>query len=384
MKEILIYITLVVLVFSSCKEVDLMPPEVEDPVFSVAATLDGLPLNWQAGEEDFFMFTDFSKDEFDVYSMRGRLAKDVNCTSECEESLSFSIRSSYATPSANDFNIDQAMQVGSFDYMELQDSTSVGGYRYLLQGIFEDTIFGNQAASYLWEISDGGSYFETDSMPNPMFEYSGNADLDVKLTTTTPNGCASSIEQKLYLGQPNNCELNIEVSFIDSNEISFFTYFQTPSNNDSILWNNSLTDTFIIAPNLPFNGPLTLLAANDFCEIDMEICLDYDAPQQGNLIGIGIPKINYQVEEITNVIDEQFSSILIEYQDEAGMTYTSEAAENNNNTFTISKIEDFEDNQNGEPTKKVTIDFQNCMLKNEATGLTKMISGSGVIAVAFP
>ena len=118
MKKIIIYFSLIVFAFASCSKVDLDEVPSGDPVFTVNAELDGVDLNLIAGDDDFYMFSEYSKDTLGVYTMTGRLAKDSNCSAECEESLSFSIRSSYrdSLPSLP-FDINEAIKiVNDFNY----------------------------------------------------------------------------------------------------------------------------------------------------------------------------------------------------------------------------------------------------------------------------
>jgi len=140
MKKIIIYITLTISVLFGCKKVDLEPTPSNDPVFLVDANLGGDSLKWVAGVDDFYMFTEFSKDNFEVYTLTGRLAKDENCVSDCEESLTFSIRSSLPTTSTATFNIDQAIELGDFSFYENDPSGTgnVVGYLYSLNSSFSN------------------------------------------------------------------------------------------------------------------------------------------------------------------------------------------------------------------------------------------------------
>ena len=156
------------------------------------------------------------------------------------------------------------------------------------------------------------------------------------------------------------------------------------SNYDSILWNGIPISTL----DIPIFGPpdsfITLEAtdSNSGCSAELGICLNADSLMVSS---IAFPKLDLQVFEDTMIINgngEQLSAVTIDYQDETGI-YSSKFVDNSNSTFTILKIEDYEVNENGEKTKKLTIEYD-CILRKEGSGEEKNITGTAEIAVAYP
>jgi len=383
MRQIKIYILLIIIVLGGCSQEGLDIPQVGSPVFSIDSILDNEALNWVAGDDDVFMFTEFSKDNFDVYTLTGRLAKDDNCIIDCEEALTFSIRSSYVTSTPNDFNISDALFVGDYEYITL-DSLGIVGYNYTFEGALFDTIFGTSANTFIWTIDTN-----IITTQDPVFTHSdllGN-DFNVRLEMlNNQNLCISYIEKTILTGQNNLCDMSFDV-IPDSLLSEFYITTVFPSMNPNgitYLWNNSITsDSFFINSNAPIPNNILSLSVNDpqgTCNIDMGICID--STPTGSIQGISIPLLNYFVEPVVSTINEQFSKVIIEYQDKNGIVYSSRNGDNNNNTFTINNIEDFEDNENGEKTKKLTIQYD-AILYNDNND-SKAISGEGVIAVAYP
>lgn len=383
MNRIVIYISLIILVLGSCKKVDLQPPVQNNPVFSVDAILNNDSLNWGAGNDNFYMFTEFSKDSFNVYTMTGRLAKDTGCISNCEEYLSISFRSSYATSTINQFDIDQALNVVSPVFFK-ENQNTISGYRYTFNGEVEDNVGGMQADSIQWELPGGNQSGNT-----IIYDYTGNQDFNVKMTATMINSnCTVELERTIPfdLSGVDSC-LMVVNSTLDSLSNTLFLNIDMPlSPNPNFIWQNgniiNNPDSFIVT--LALGGPAnsySLTGSNPFgCTTNMNLCIG-GSPNQ--ISTVAIPKFSYGVEPL-NVGDpgEQFSAVTIEYFD-GNKLYSSKLGENSNSIFTISNIEDFEENENGEKTKKLDVNF-NCLLYDESGNSSIQFSGESAIGIAYP
>src|SRR5947207_14857 len=77
---------------AGCKkeEYPAPPPPPSPPTFYFNGSIDGKPLNIQAGENNYYMFTSYSLDS-GVYSFKGEL-RDKNCSSNCSNSLRIAIK----------------------------------------------------------------------------------------------------------------------------------------------------------------------------------------------------------------------------------------------------------------------------------------------------
>jgi hypothetical protein len=391
MRKVLIYISLIVFAVGGCKKVDLDEVPLGDPVFTASAMFGtGAELNFVAGDDDIYMFSEFSKDNLEVYTMTGRFAKDANCENDCEESLSFSIRSSSVDSLPNlPFDINSALiQETNLDYYSNNNSNSIG-YNYSFNAEYIDAFSASQAGSFSWQISSDSFSFISLSESFSL-AYLGETDIYVRLEITSTGGCTSYIQKIIPLGLLDDCDLSVN---IDLDSFNFPMFFLTPSfvNNptSTINWINATTndDTLIIDSNtvIPPSGLFELIASsgNQQCLVELGICPELE-PNMGFPESFSFPKINYTVDafSVGNPPEEQLSAVTIEYQDATGI-YSSEFADTSNNTFTITKIEDYDDNENGEKTKILTIDY-NCILQKEGSGETKNISGTAEIAVAYP
>ncbi|MEM6963413.1 MAG: hypothetical protein AAF573_01525 [Bacteroidota bacterium] len=383
MIRFLIYISLIIIALSGCKKVDIEPPAPNSPVFSVEAVLNNDTLNWGAGDDDFYMFTEFSIDSLDIYTLTGRLAKDTGCVSDCEEYLSFSLRSSYPTSSVNQFDIEQALSATNPSYF--QEAPSVmNGFRYTFFGTVEDTLGGSSASNFLWEIAG-----DTSIGPTIFYDDFSNQDIPVKMTAAVDGACAVVLDRTIPVGSSSatdSCLMEVDI-ITDSLSGNVFLNISIPQSagGTDFFWQNNLIsspDSFFLA--LAAGGPTAsfLLSGTDAfgCATDMNLCVS-GSPNQ--IASVAIPKFSYTSEPLTiTTFDEQFSAVKIDYSD-GNQLYSTKFGNNDNSTFTILDMEEFEVNENGEKTKKLTVNY-NATLFNATSTDALQISGTGVIAVAYP
>jgi len=94
-----------------------------------------------------------------------------------------------------------------------------------------------------------------------------------------------------------------------------------------------------------------------------------------------------QVDSIPVVIQDslQLSTMVVEYTDAAGKLFSSAfAPQSNANTyFEILSVEDYDDNENGEKTKKLSLRFA-CRLWNANGSFIELQNGEAVMGVAYP
>src|SRR5690606_17478310 len=102
--ELYFYVLISVLALS-CRPEALPSVETGQPVFSFS----GGGVDISAGEEDFYLFTDYQKDASNVYSFIARFAKTSDCATDCEEELVIEIRDVQQTFGFGTVDIDNAL-----------------------------------------------------------------------------------------------------------------------------------------------------------------------------------------------------------------------------------------------------------------------------------
>ncbi len=83
--------------------------------------------------------------------------------------------------------------------------------------------------------------------------------------------------------------------------------------------------------------------------------------------------------------DLDFSVVAIQYTDREGNTYRSDILDQNGEgLFEVLDIQDYDINENGDPTKKLEINF-NCILQNPENGeIIAFNNAHGFIGIAYP
>lgn len=391
MKKIPFILTIIILVLGGCNKVDLEEIPSGTPVFTVNAVLDSEELNINAGDDDFYMFTEYDQDNFDVYSMRGRFAKDANCTTDCEESLSFTIRNNNLFGGV--FDIDSVISLNTnLPFYSDSNIVILNGHNYTLSSSFADslgvTFFGDTS----WEVF-GNQLLDTIAMDTGNvinFSYFGSQDLNVRLELKNANGTGldSYFETQIKNGTEDYCDIDIFPTF-NQFDSSYVLKLINQPNYSSIFWNGVDVDSFILDVFQNSQQIITLEAMENIlnCNVGLGVYAQVDTiGQSSDLSALVYPQIDVQAVDDSMIIPgngEQYSAITIEYRDETGV-YSSANWNNNNSIFTITKIEDYEDNENGEKTKRLTIDYKNCVLAKEGGGDQKIISGTAEIGIAYP
>jgi len=97
------------------------------------------------------------------------------------------------------------------------------------------------------------------------------------------------------------------------------------------------------------------------------------------------PTLDVGSYNFRGVLDIEFSDILIEYTDQNGNTFATDLIEQNvESFFEIMAVQDYTENENGDPTKILFVTFQ-CTLKNtENEDTIEFINANAVIGVAYP
>lgn len=391
MKKIQFILALIILVLGGCSKVDLEEIPSETPVFTVNAVLDGEDLRINAGDDDFYMFTEYDLDNFEVYSMTGRFAKDANCLIDCEESLSFTLRNNNLF--GGTFDIDSVISLNTnLPFYSDSNIVVVNGHNYTFSSTYADSLGVTFLGDTSWEIF-GSQLLDTIAMDTGgmvNFSYFGAQDMNIRLELKNANGTGlnSYFETQLKNGTEDFCDIDIFATFnqFDSSYILNLSNVQSYS---SISWNGNQMDSF----NLPLlqtsQQVITLEAIENTlnCDVGLGIYAQVDSNGQFNdLSALVYPKIMVEVEDDSMIMvgnEEQYSAVTIEYRDETGV-YSSANWSNSNSTFTVLKIEDYEDNENGEKTKRLTIAYENCVLAKEGGGDPKIISGTAEIGIAYP
>jgi hypothetical protein len=377
-KGLYLFIPLFILILGTgCgDELELPEPQLETPVFSVSAELNGQPFQWQAGVEDYYMFTDFEQDNAGVYTFSGRMAQD-DCNNNCAGSLAFYFRGqearSQGEPVAPPFSPGQ-----NFPFSPVPDSVEV---EYQVQ--FSNLSIGLNpvGGSVFWEF-EGQNTPSTDFNPSILYEEEGYYTICL---TISSNSCTQVSCLDIQLGGEGNCYTALNYTADSSGQyfLSALPFNGTPPY--SYEWSDgSITQQVILSPNILGPQCVTITDAEG-CTAEACAIVAYNQ-------GLGNYDICYAGFSYDTAVDTlfvqqnplQLGTVALAYEAADGKVYRSDFAPGKGQgQLNILSVEPFENNENGLPTQKLEITFSATLYDNSGNSLL-LENGTAVIALAYP
>ena len=368
------FIFLTIVLFS-CSADDIDPIETiyTEPVFKISGTLSQEVLDIQAGEKNFYMYTDLEIDNSEVPTFIGRFAAEAGKTVSGDEELTFYIKGDGLMQSGIMISVEDALREGDLGYLS-PSAIQGAAYRY---DFFSTTLSSSGSGPYdfSWELSNG----DTSTAADPFFIVNSDAPFSATFSATGADGVSSN-----YVGQvsPNidsdsTLLLDLSYAFGTDNDV----IIEVQNQGLSFVWSTGETEDSIIynISQLNTDGELiTVTASNSYGATAMaSVFLKGSALAFPGGMEVFTTLFNYEVSEVAT---QSLGSVVIEYKKD-GVTYSSNLGEQNQSEFSINSIEEFRINENGFPTKKLQINFD-CLLFNEL-GESIPIEGTGFIGVAY-
>lgn len=371
-----IFILSLTFLMVSCESGDIPNDVNSDVIFYMDGTLNGEPITINAGQEDVYLFTDYQTDSNSLYHFEGNFAKTGLCVNNCDEALKISI-SNYIDGSI--FDIDAGLFEGNYRIATQQiDSMTV------YETMFQSSALGNSTTTSRWDFGDGN--ISPNQHPTHQFETPAPV---VKLEVKDLFGCKSIARTTLNLITNEYCQQDFYFTYNPSTGIYKFAPFGGAQQNTTYHW-GIITPTFTKqSANSTFH---TDVPTND----QFEVCLDAIVASgcvsqicktiDGNTKTLSCAaafQFNTQPSQRIRA-DQIFSNIEIEYTTPDGIRYSNKNGnQTGENYFKIIEISDFDINENGQPTKKITADVK-CQLFDVNGNIVVLESTNLVFAVAFP
>lgn len=398
MKKLFIYCTLIsIAILASCKKVELDPKDGE-PVFSAIAELNGEQHIWQAGVEDYYMFSSYDKDVYDVYEFIGKLSTS---DSSSNETISFRIRDAKTTLEGPTV-IEAALNTSiAFRYANHAEADTI--WRLEIDTVWgtqldaSNSIFPNIPVMFEWQFGDGTS----DTINNLAIithQYEALPIEPTTLTVSALNGSCSASLSKMIASNANSCDLGFDLQPVNPSSFDSgywltaqpsgvppFLYQWSNGSNanavvlfDSLIQSNSASVTVtdgvgcttsgsVSSSFIPGSIPPLCVAAFDFSPFSIDTT------------------VTIVLDTIIKDDSLQFSNVIVEYADNNGIQYSSfnEESQPSFSFFKLNNISDYDNNENGEKTKKLDISFA-CRVWNELGSFIDIKDGKAIIAVAYP
>lgn len=371
MKRILFY-SLILFLAYACKKKEFPQNQIEDPAFYLQAEVNGIPVQLTAGNNGYYMYSEFTQDSSGLYTFVSSMRKN-NCSSLCPISFKIEINDNLLSQISGACNISNSLQNGNYSYA---DTASLNPYIYGYKVNYTSS-FNNTPVSYNWNFGDGNS----SSLANPSHTFSSTGNY---LTCLQINDGSSSesICNPIKVNHQNVCRTTVLVNNITDKTIQFgnqssgsgpFTFrWDFGDGNYSALSNPTHTydSEGIYFVKLKVTDNLGDTAVHHY---------NVNTNQSMK------PAPNFRVQSISKLLSYQnmFSKIKFSYVNESGVIYTGHIqTQPNESIFKVESVVDYESNEQGKKTKKIKITFS-CTLYNGANSIA-IKNGEAVLAVAYP
>lgn len=352
-------------VLSSCRKEEPIA-ENGTPVFSAQGTLGASQLDLVAGRNDYYMYSSYSSDAQNIYELKGELKKR-DCASPCPLSLTVRIRD-YATHASQQTLVDSTLHIGNYSFVTSASSYTVN---------FTSLAQGDTSMTYFWDFGDS----TTSTLQNPSHTYSGPGPYAVTFVATGNSFFSTdSITDIISPGTTPCMNVGFSTASLGPDSIQFTSSINGGVSPYTYLWdygdgNFGFNDS--VAHNYSSPGVyavhLTVTDANG-CTVS-----DYQRVRTASTSNT-VSNFSWQVQSQTN---PDFSKVIVEWVDANGNLYTSaDPQQPVTSSFQLISSEEYQPNENGQPTKKVHL-LVSCILYNGNNTL-QLQNADLVFAFAYP
>ncbi len=380
-------------VFTACKKEQLPPTTIENqPVFYFTGTINSNTLSWQAGVNNYYMYSTYSQnDSTGVYSFNGTLQNTATGNNSIQIIIN-DYRASQLNAAVTSAHIDSALSpaktYGYFTGLPISDTS------YLVT--FTPKIYYGTPTSLTYSFGDLSPNVTTTLDTALTHRYSArkyyNTSLNVDFSSacgniymsnplnilkTTPSFMIDSISSVLYVGAHDSIAFTTAVSH-GTSPYSYKFYF---GDGDSTIVNSVTTTlstihTYTTTATFPVKLQVKD-ANNDTASYNYTVSTDTTPPC----------RFDYTMSSpVQNIMTNSkfLSQITIIYTNSAGVVYTSKS-NSQAGSFQINSVSDYQTNTSGYPTKMLKVNFS-CSLYNSAATPSVVIANNctATIAVAYP
>lgn len=389
-------LTGLILLFFSCDD-NQFPEQPEPPVaqFFMAGQIHADQVSLTAGEEDYFMFTDYTNDENEErFVYQGRLSK-LFCIN-CGNALNIEILDSVRRPATYTFGEEVPLTA-----KELPFKTTVEGPG--VQFKFSSSVDTAEAESYFWDFGDGVQ--STLNAPRHIYESNPQQSMvNVTHRVIRKSLCAAEVQRSLdVLGTQNadSCQIDFTITE-DRQDTIFVAYTLTPlvedfgqrfyrweifvdGSNEAFKISNEGIYTFELFREQVIDK-IVFLTEDIECTGEVVKFFDKTSGGPGQQDTTSICDLSFQSQQqfILAPAPELTSEVCISWVNSEGLEYRSDRfVQPERSSFTITSVEPFEENDRGQKTLKLGITFS-CELVNEQGETLWVEDMSGIFGVAFP
>lgn len=377
-------IILLIIFLTDCKKIEVPDPISGDPVFTLEGLLQGDSIAIIAGDDDYFMFTSTSADQNGVFEFLGHLRPE-DCEN-CGPALKIRFRD-VAINNAQMVDVNAAIHPGSYPFY---NSTVSEEIQYIANFMAEHSNSADaNPVSYEWDFGDGNFSLQA----NPQHIYENDDDKVVRLEIRDDQNCISKYEKTITFDSNNlvNCGVDFTIEPVQNGTFLQLQAAGTGTAPFSYLWNTGAANASLFYPLQVDSFPFALnfcVTINDSIGCTSSRCKDvYLLNPIGN--DIGYCSASFSAETMRDTLSQfdplQFSTVVIEYTDDRGELYRSDLGEQLPGThfFEVLSVEDFMDNSDELPTKKLNLHFS-CLVYTPDGAMLELKEVQSVFAIAYP
>lgn len=382
MNKFWIIILIAVLSIVSCKKdpvIELPAETMGTPVFMNNSILDGNTLDFVAGEEDYYMYTEWSKDANDVHTFIGRFAEE-DCETNCKESLQFEIRdiSPNATP-----NMSLALPIGGM----AARNESIVSTDDIVQVEFNLNTDVADPSLIFWRFDESQDAGIRLDVTNTIYNFSKSGLHTPTCSVQSEDGITSGQTRFLDFNQDFDCGGGFTVTEVADDKVELSAIVEGSTSAIDYLW--------LIGTEFFFGETITIDKASIEISKEYVLGITYDdgcyaestrkmkVDDDGDVI-FTTSSYDYEIlQTIENGTQLHLGKFAIQYTDPDGNVYRSDKKDQSEtSSFQILSVEDYDNNENGQKTKKLTVKYH-CNLYGD-TDIIRIDDGIATIAVAYP
>jgi PKD repeat protein len=358
--HIVCFYLLLILFIVSCRKKDPQPANpspTSSPVFSFSGDINGVPVSIKAGINDYLISSSYLLNQNGVYEFN-TVFMDANCMSDCPNSLKISIKD-YRKSATQPTTIDSAIVTGNYLF------AMPSGIPSQFNQTFIGGLISKNAKSFSWNFGDNSPVVTTTGS-TIIHNYRHIGVYAVTLNVLDSTGqCSSTIGNNIKIGQLDN---SLVAYYYPSNVIGDSVLFTAlPKGGTapySYLWDfgdgtfsNSANPIHTYSSGGTYSTSLSITDAAGNTDLQRA----YVAIQQSSVCASFLHPVT-----LTSTSDSlNLSGVIIEWVDANGTKWTSnnDKQSSESSVFKIISVEDYMNNANGNPTKKIQTEFS-CTLYN--------------------
>ncbi|MEM7657257.1 MAG: PKD domain-containing protein [Bacteroidota bacterium] len=358
--------------WGSCGEPTLPDEVIEQPVFYLAGQLGEGELSLTAGENDYYLHTDYQREPENLYSFRG-VFSPTECL-ECPESLEIIFRDVQVSNEGASVDPSQSLATGAYLFYEEEGADGDFVYRVAFSN---ESGIGNE--TFEWDFGDG----TIGSGLNPVHDYSDTTLIQttVCLETVDASGCITEICNDITLEEAP-CKADFTHELWPNSTFVAFQNAATGQRPIDYRWD--FGDGFGASLgnpgySFPDTGLFTVcLTITDGAGCRSQICKNVAADPV-----LCEHNFTYQVEKTSIPDPFQFGRVSVRWRDADGELFSSDLGEQGaEQFFQVLSSQAYQDNRAGDPTQQLAVSFDVLLYGENET--LRLSQANGVIAVAYP